>query len=370
MFVFAVVVPSAAVWNTAPAVLYWLFFLVWVWVFLFDALAVWTERREELGVDEEEEEDEEVEEETEEKKRPQDVVQFPCWHVGRGSTRQLALLVGFPLAVLSFCLRWRVFWWEWQVTGVAGASSGSTVVDDATVLYSAAGFFGRSTEWFAAQAAYLGVYSYFAATTCVFDSAQARWGDDNGLPAAICYPRSATQPGYPDVNASPCPAAQSASCLATNASQNYPNPAFCLAGGMFMGLNRTVCGNAALCPGSVLGPEGTIVGRSVCPYCIAYERAHNGWADPNTAYCPLYPATDPDAANNWWVCAVLCPAASLRLGVGATRSAVASFDITTAWLVQRWLLGLARDTRRLSSKPHVVSAPAPAAAPAAASAGI
>ena len=360
VFAFAVAIPSAAVWNTAISVLDWLFFLVWLWLFAFDAFAIW---REYLDEDDEEggnqdlleddDDDDEDEDEREQDKNvlllyrnPESVVQFPCWHYGRGNARQLSLLAGFPLGVFAFILRWRVFWWLWQVSSVAGASSGSAIVDNSGVLFSAAGFFGRYTEWFPVQAANLAVYSYFEATTCTFDSDVARWGDDNGLPPAYCYPPDPTQPGYPDLSAERCETSESADCLATLRTSDYPNPAYCLEGGMFYGENRTTCGDAVLCPGSVLGPEGTIVGRSVCSYCLAYERAHNGWADPNTAYCPLYPATDPDAADNWWVCAYLCPPAALRVGVQAAQSAVTSYDVTAAWCLQRYLLGLAKDTRK------------------------
>jgi hypothetical protein len=322
VFVFLVVVPSTAVYGTTLAVFYWLL-AVWIPFFAFDAWTVWVEEVEQVDDDEEEEEE-----------PPK--LQLPCWRVSRSGAskvREMNLLAGFVCGVLAFILRWRVAFWRSEIQGVSGASSGSWEVDNPDVAYNADGFYSDAS------------YPLFQPTVCVYSSASAKWGNDNGGPAAICYP-PIPGTGYPDLSAPACPVTET-SCLATNRSQDYPNPAKCLAGGMFMGENTTTCASAEWCPGTVLNPDGIYVGRSTCSYCLAYERAQNGWADPATAYCPsVVTGAEVDPATNWWTCGVICPGAATRLTLPGAQSATTSFDGTALWAVVRWARDLARTSRK------------------------
>lgn len=268
-----------------------------------------------------------------EPEEPRPVLQIPCWRISKNSPLQINLLVGWALAVLALVLRWRVAFWDDELSGVAGASSGSTL-QNALLAYSADGFFSDAS------------YYLYQATVCTYSSASAVWASDNGQPGAICYPPDPSNPGYPDTSADPC---YEADCLATIYPSDYPNKAKCLLEGMFWGENTTTCGQVGWCPSTVLSPDGNYVGRAVCSYCLAFERAQNGWTDPATAYCPTAILTpgQVDPTTNSWTCAVVCPGAATKLTKQGAQSGVTTFDLALVWCIVRWARGVARASRSL-----------------------
>lgn len=313
---------------------------VWLVHFAVSAFALWCE-------DDDDEDDDDAED--------GHWIQFPPWNVRRGNWRQYLMVFNFLLAACAVAMRWVPAWWLWQVTSVSGACSGSTIPDDPDVAFSAAGYFGPTgsaiTQWFPLFAWTTNSYGLYQAVTCVFNSTIARWGDDNGL-SIVGYPTVHTQAGYvPDTSQPAC--APTTPCLVTPNPADWPNPAMCLAGGFFYGLNASYTSAAELCPGSVHDYNGNVVGRSVCAYCLPYARKHQGFVDPNTAYCPqLFPGEvrgsgAPLAEDNWLVCGSgLCPDPAAGVTPDEALAAQSLFDVTAIWLPVQWTLSAALEAQR------------------------
>ena len=134
----------------------------------------------------------------------------------------------------------------------------------------------------------------------------ATFAPGNGL-SVLTYPPI---PGttYPDTSAPPCPT--SAPCLATNRSQDYPNPALGIVGGLFF-LNQSA--SVGLCPGNRVA-DAQVVGLNVCPACLPCWRRSFGFVDARYAHC-----TQPTTTLN---CAFWCDSACPFVGEVRTRFAV------------------------------------------------
>ena len=318
---------------------FYLLLSLWVVRAALDAWTLWQEAGDATALPSEDDEP------SEEDEVP---LPFPCWVVEPNNAAQCTQCVGFlvlvPLALL-FSLNAR--WVNWQLTAVTGASSGSTTLDDATVAYSAAGYFGNSgagvSPWMPTWSRTLLEYTNYGAPTCVGDSSVVRWGDDNGLDV-VSYPPDPANPGYPDLSEPACVPSTKPGCLVTLRPSDYPNPAKCVAGGMFYGLNRTTGSAQEWCPGTQLSPDGKYVGRAACPYCLAYAHKHQGFRDANTAYCPVTAYTA-GAEDNTLLCSWSCPLPQVRATPTNTRAVVAAFDYTALWFASTYLASLADATR-------------------------
>lgn len=173
------------------------------------------------------------------------------------------------------------------------------------------------------------IYNDYQPTTCMYDD--CTWGPSaQQLDAIIAsstvsggaltkgYLPLEAEPGYPDL-ASTCDVSTGA-CLATNRSQDYPNPAVGIPGGFVSGFGQRVPTSdaAAICPGTrlvrspanVLGAlpgGGRILGIAPCSYCYPYFKKHYGalYAAQLApmSYCPRSFAVDqthPREDNDVW----------------------------------------------------------------------
>ncbi len=128
---------------------------------------------------------------------------------------------------------------------------------------------------------------------------------------------------YPDFNAECNPAHLSCANLASNRSQDYPDPGFGLANGFLSGFRTTQTTPVKMCPGvkpgyTLSGLPG--VGKGICPYCLPYFRAKFGRtfdAGTSTASCPDNWADETSIqARDSFVCAFMCPQVCPNFGLG------------------------------------------------------
>lgn len=227
---------------------------------------------------------------------------FVPWHGTRGDTRSQFHVCGFFATILNLALCVYASWLADQsnqggflVSSPCGASSCSRQTDAGGIVFNANGFY------FAPHPA----FSDYDPTVCMFSG--CAWADSNSMNVSGFYgDTAANQSGCADFSA-PCTSPPSV-CLAGNRSQDYPNPAIGIAGGMLSCFGSSRLDDVALCPGShvVVSPttgQTRVRGRQTCSFCVSYFRKHAGYVDPSTDYCPQ----NSEAEDNDVWCGALCP---------------------------------------------------------------
>jgi hypothetical protein len=212
------------------------------------------------------------------------------------------------------------------VNSPCGASSCSRVLDTSSVVYNALGFFGN---WGTGTQ----VYSDYIPTTCVYSACSWASGNNRTVPGFNPQPNMT---GCFDPS-SPC---LGPACYAGNRTQDWPNPAIGLAGGMRSCLGVSVVSRVAPCPGVVVSINAdattSLTGRAPCAYCSPYFRSRLAFVEPGTEYCPASVPNQPAAIDNSIWCGAICPQPSeIRTPAAMLKQSVYA-NCVAVWYILAW----------------------------------
>lgn len=230
-------------------------------------------------------------------------------------TNEMPRFIMVSAAVVLAMAAWGLFhvklmhetWGGFMAATPCGASSCSADTSS-TATYNPNGFFKTQ----AGQR-----YTDYMPTTCMYQD--CIWGPgraQQAIPRTLGYPPLAGAPGYPDFAAGPCTSIQTdaGECLATNRTQDYPDPGLGIPGGFLSGFGVRVPSAAtpgAVCPGVQVLPSGQRQGLAACAYCTPYYKKHYAAYTQELApfkHCPSVFAEDagtPRADNHVWCGIVL-----------------------------------------------------------------